>query len=162
MTVLSACIGLVLPALLPRKYTHWAAVGLFVYFGAKLLYEAAEMVRKGEGAGPSEELEEVEQSLKDQRPKSKLGSATALQALTLTFLAEWGDRSQIATIALAAAKEPLGVTLGGIVGHGCCTSIAVLGGRVLASRISERLVLGMGGSLFMVFAIHGAIAGSDD
>eukprot|EP00441_Pelagodinium_beii_P021716 CAMPEP_0197660774 /NCGR_PEP_ID=MMETSP1338-20131121/51054_1 /TAXON_ID=43686 ORGANISM="Pelagodinium beii, Strain RCC1491" /NCGR_SAMPLE_ID=MMETSP1338 /ASSEMBLY_ACC=CAM_ASM_000754 /LENGTH=226 /DNA_ID=CAMNT_0043238199 /DNA_START=144 /DNA_END=825 /DNA_ORIENTATION=- len=111
MTALSACIGLVLPSLLPRKYTHWAAVALFVYFGAKLLFEAVQMLRSGTGKGPSDELEEVEQELKDGSSKEKKSSAVALQALTLTFLAEWGDRSQIATIALAAAKDPLGVTL---------------------------------------------------
>lgn len=98
---------------------------------------------------------------------------TLTQAFTLTFLAEWGDRSQIATIALAAAKDPFGVTIGksvvagwndactplplvhpcsynarfclamgegGIIGHALCTGIAVIGGRMLAARISERTV----------------------
>lgn len=45
----------------------------------------------------------------------------------MTFLAEWGDRSQISTIALAAAHDPYGVTLGGIIGHAFCTGGAVLG-----------------------------------
>ena len=75
------------------------------------------------------------------------------QAFTLTFLAEWGDRSQIATIALAAAREPFGVTLGGCIGHACCTAMAVVGGKLLASSISERKVLLAGGVCFVVFAV---------
>ena len=76
-----------------------------------------------------------------------------MQAFTLTFLAEWGDRSQIATIALAAAREPFGVTLGGCIGHACCTAMAVVGGKLLASSISERMVLLAGGVCFVVFAV---------
>jgi putative Ca2+/H+ antiporter (TMEM165/GDT1 family) len=167
MTILSASIGLVLPALLPRKYTHWAAVALFIYFGVKLLWEAIEMFRQGVGVGPSGELEEVEQSLKDGSPSSKMNGhrkGVALKvmakALGLTFVAEWGDRSQIATIALAAAKESVcGVTLGGVTGHFCCTGLAVLGGRFLATSISERSVLMAGGALFLAFAAHGALYG---
>lgn len=34
----------------------------------------------------------------------------------LTFLAEWGDRSQIATISLAAHQNPLAVCLGAVLG----------------------------------------------
>jgi len=77
------------------------------------------------------------------------------QACTLTFLAEWGDRSQIATIALAAAKEPIGVTLGSCLGHALCTGLAVIGGRLLATSISERMVHLAGGLLFLLFAILG-------
>eukprot|EP00429_Kryptoperidinium_foliaceum_P055444 CAMPEP_0176089042 /NCGR_PEP_ID=MMETSP0120_2-20121206/44591_1 /TAXON_ID=160619 /ORGANISM="Kryptoperidinium foliaceum, Strain CCMP 1326" /LENGTH=229 /DNA_ID=CAMNT_0017422915 /DNA_START=30 /DNA_END=719 /DNA_ORIENTATION=- len=167
MTALSVALGVALPALLPKEYTHWAAVALFVYFGGKLLLEAAEMFRSGEGAGPSSELDEVEQSLKDvNSPKVDKTSfqglqAVAMQAFTLTFLAEWGDRSQISTVALAAAKNPWGVMLGGSIGHCCCTSLAVLGGKYLAASISERIVVGVGGVLFLLFAVHGALFGSD-
>jgi len=76
------------------------------------------------------------------------------QALTLTFLAEWGDRSQIATIALAASKNPFGVIVGGLIGHAFCTGLAVIGGRMLAARISEKHVATVGGILFLLFGIH--------
>ncbi len=80
-------------------------------------------------------------------------------AFSMTLLAEWGDRSQIATIALAASRDVLGVTVGGIVGHIACTSMAVLGGRILASSISERNVHLGGGVLFLLFALQSGIAG---
>ncbi|CAK9252796.1 unnamed protein product, partial [Sphagnum jensenii] len=83
------------------------------------------------------------------------------QALTLTFLAEWGDRSQIATIALAASKNVYGVILGGLLGHAFCTGLAVIGGRLLAARISEKTVAIIGGILFLFFAVHSYITGSD-
>jgi len=158
MTVLSACIGLVLPAILPPQYTRWAAIALFVFFGCNLIREATQMFAKGEGLGPSDELEEVEKELDESKEnKNKIFSIIA-QAFVLTFLAEWGDRSQISTIALAAARSPLGVTFGGIIGHMCCTTVAVLGGRALAGRIPERIIVAAGGALFIVFAIHGVVA----
>lgn len=92
----------------------------------------------------------------------KTAWAVFTQTFTLTFLAEWGDRSQIATIALASAKDPLGVTFGGTIGHALCTGLAVLGGKMLSARISERTVLLAGGVLFCIFALHGLYAGSDD
>jgi len=72
----------------------------------------------------------------------------------MTFFAEWGDRSQIATIALAAAKDPTGVTVGACFGHFLCTGMAVVGGRMLASRISEKTVHLGGGTIFLLFGIH--------
>ncbi|RTG87549.1 uncharacterized protein DC041_0004640 [Schistosoma bovis] len=58
-----------------------------------------------------------------------------VEAFVLTFFAEWGDRSQITTIVLAATKSALGVIVGGVVGHALCTGLAVLMGRFVAQRI---------------------------
>lgn len=59
MTALSAAIGWALPAILPKAYTHYAAVALFAYFGVKLLREGA-ATKANE---PNEELEEAEREL---------------------------------------------------------------------------------------------------
>ena len=83
------------------------------------------------------------------------------QAFTLTFLAEWGDRSQIATIALASSKNVFGVILGGIIGHAFCTGLAVVGGRMLAAKISEKTTTLVGGTLFMFFAITSFLWGPE-
>ena len=194
-------MGLVLPSILPRRYTHVIGGILFLYFGIKLILDSRGMQDK-----VSDELEEVEEELLHTSSKSKkdeeessdldgsdvdmenggggdggapeagrrrpakrsassgLAGATAykstsfqatfVQSLTLTFLAEWGDRSQIATIALAAAKDPVGVTVGGCVGHSMCTGLAVVGGRMLAARISEKTVSFYGGIIFTIFGVH--------
>ena len=92
---------------------------------------------------------------------SKNWYQVVLQSFTLTFIAEWGDRSQIATIALAAAKNPIGVTIGGTLGHFMCTGAAVLGGRMIASRISEKTVSQVGGIIFFIFGIHSLFFESD-
>jgi len=170
MTVLSTIVGHVAPMLLPPALTHYAAVCLFMVFGVRMLRESREA-----GDAASDELEEVEAELSkkqedvpvDEEAAGDARSASAdsakqtilLQAFTLTFLAEWGDRSQIATIALAAAKEPFGVTLGAIIGHAICTGIAVIGGKLLASRISERMTLRAGGVIFILFAIAALVQG---
>lgn len=127
--------------------------------------------KKGEGEGNEEDddEEDVESGNNGKRKKSRgfwcisgLDNVKVFtQAFTLTFLAEWGDRSQIATIALAASKNPYGVIFGGLVGHALCTGMAVVGGRMLAARISERSVAVIGGVLFLFFGVTSFIWGPE-
>jgi len=77
-----------------------------------------------------------------------------LEALVLTFLAEWGDRSQLATIALATHYNAIGVTIGGVLGHCICTVGAVCGGKMLAMKISPRPVALFGGITFLACAYY--------
>lgn len=76
---------------------------------------------------------------------SLLLSPAWVQTFAMTFLGEWGDRSQIATIAMAAGHDYWWVTFGAITGHGICTAAAVIGGRAIAGKVSMRV--GKSGSL---------------
>ncbi|KAH7969239.1 hypothetical protein HPB52_016278 [Rhipicephalus sanguineus] len=159
MTVLSAGLGFV-TTVIPRVYTHYLSIALFVFFGVRMIREAYYM-QPDEGM---DEYEEVQKSLsrkemddsanqaRDSVVNMEAGSTSVsfrrrmrlflskvfFQALTLTFVAEWGDRSQIATIILAAREDPVAVSLGAILGHSLCTLLAVIGGRLVAQWISVR------------------------
>ncbi|KAH8420762.1 hypothetical protein KR222_004311 [Zaprionus bogoriensis] len=85
-----------------------------------------------------------------------------VQAFTMTFLAEWGDRSQLTTIILAASKDVYGVIVGGVLGHCICTGLAVIGGRLVASKISVRTVTIVGGIVFIGFAVYAVLMPPND
>jgi putative Ca2+/H+ antiporter (TMEM165/GDT1 family) len=80
---------------------------------------------------------------------SLLLSPAWVQTFVMTFLGEWGDRSQIATIAMAAGQDYWWVTGGAVSGHAVCTGVAVLGGRAIAGKVSLRVgtyrLLGLSG-----------------
>jgi putative Ca2+/H+ antiporter (TMEM165/GDT1 family) len=152
MTVISVLMGQVI-SLLPKAYIHFAEIALFLGFGIKLLYDASQMP----DVAACEEIEEAKETVEqaDRAIRRKAVWSIILQSFGLTFLAEWGDRTQIATVALAASNNPWGVTLGAIAGHTICAAIAVIGGCLVAGRLSERLIIGSGGVLFLIF---GAVA----
>ncbi|XP_072294669.1 putative divalent cation/proton antiporter TMEM165 [Eucyclogobius newberryi] len=173
MTCLSVLFGYA-TTIIPRIYTYYVSTALFAIFGVRMLREGLKM-SPDEG---QEELEEVQAEIKkkdEELQRSKLvngapdveaGAGSTLpqkawqniispifiQAFTLTFLAEWGDRSQLTTIILAARENPLGVAVGGTLGHCLCTGLAVIGGRMIAQKISVRTVTIIGGIVFLAFA----------
>ncbi|CAI9096266.1 OLC1v1032365C1 [Oldenlandia corymbosa var. corymbosa] len=177
MTIFSALVGWAAPNLISRKWTHHITTILFLGFGLWSLWDAFH-------EGESEELAEVEAQLdadlkanggvtkenkkdddhlKKQRQPflAQFFSPILLKAFSITFFGEWGDKSQLATIGLAADENPFGVVLGGIIGQALCTTAAVLGGKSLAKQISEKFVALSGGVLFIVFGIQSFLSPID-
>ncbi|OAY72086.1 GDT1-like protein 4 [Ananas comosus] len=157
MTVLSTGLGRIVPNLISRKHTNSAATVLYAFFGLRLLYIAW---RSDSKSSQKKEIEEVEEKLEAGQGKttfrrifSRFCTPIFLESFVLTFLAEWGDRSQIATIALATHKNAIGVAVGATLGHTICTSFAVVGGSMLASKISQGTVATIGGLLFLGFSL---------
>ncbi|XP_052165851.1 GDT1-like protein 4 [Oryza glaberrima] len=157
MTILSTGLGRIVPNLISRKHTNSAATVLYAFFGLRLLYIAW---RSDSKASQKKEIEEVEEKLEAGQGKStfrrifsRFCTPIFLESFVLTFLAEWGDRSQIATIALATHKNAVGVAVGATLGHTICTSFAVVGGSMLASKISQGTVATIGGLLFLGFSL---------
>lgn len=155
MTVLSVAIGQIFHSV-PNSLTgglpldDYVAIASFLFFGVKSLRAALSV--KNDGEGIAEEMEDAKKTLVDSGADMKGGWPLVAEASTLTLLAEVGDRSQLATIALGAAGDPMGVALGGTVGHCIATGLAVLGGSFISKYFSERAINIVGGVLFIFFA----------
>ncbi|XP_050221672.1 GDT1-like protein 1, chloroplastic [Mercurialis annua] len=128
-----------------------AAVCLLVYFGVSTLIDAS----SSDGLKAEDEQKEAELAVSEFSGNGAgiiAAASTIISTFALVFVAEWGDKSFFSTIALAAASSPLGVIGGALAGHGTATLIAVLGGSLLGTFLSEKVIAYTGGVLFLVFA----------
>eukprot|EP00877_Chromochloris_zofingiensis_P014336 jgi/Chrzof1/9156/Cz03g38030.t1 len=120
------------------------------------LLQAAYKVETAGGSSSDEEMADAEMTVQEAESSGKVSSsptmASFFEVATLIFLAEWGDRSMLATIALGAAQSPVGVAVGATVGHAAATAIAVVGGALASKYVSEKTVNLISGVLFLVFA----------
>ncbi|KAG6541012.1 hypothetical protein Mapa_017585 [Marchantia paleacea] len=161
MTVISVVIGRLfrkVPASLQTTLPvgEYAAVALLLWFGLRSIKAAWDIPSAGsknEEHQEMGELAEAEEFLKQVDDKKVSTPLEVLgEAFSLIFVAEWGDRSMLATIALGAAQSPWGVASGAIGGHVLATLLAVVGGALLARYLSEKMIGYFGGFLFLGFA----------
>ena len=184
MHVMSALFGALALNIVPKAYTYYISAILFAIFGLKMLKEGYYMSPED----AQEEMEEVQEELRKKDDAEKMNdveggmlgspiktatsgissvlkllfSAIFIQAFTMTFLAEWGDRSQLATIVLAARENTWAVIIAGVLGHSLCTGLAVLGGRFIAQKISVRTVTLVGAVVFLLFAFTAFLMDPDE
>jgi putative Ca2+/H+ antiporter (TMEM165/GDT1 family) len=153
VTLLSLALGYGLRELVPTALWPWLAAVLFLGFGVKLLIDAQRMGRAGE----DDEKEEAERAVADAESRGTIQTVRAVivEAFTLVFIAELGDRTQFTTIFLAAAPGFgfAALLAGTLLGHALVTWLAVGAGQWIGGRISERLLYGLSGGLFLVFGL---------
>lgn len=147
------------------------AMVLFGIFGTQLLLEAYRLHKKdvndaemrsllgGEDAPTHGERLDAEEALRE--ADAKEGKVTSWwgavwQTFTLMFVAEWGDRSMFATLALATQHNVVGVIVGAMAAHMLANIMAVVGGEMLSNVISEKVMAATGGFVFVAFSLLSA------
>jgi len=153
MTCISALLGVVVKELpagmqVGQRFVHLATAACFAVFGVSNLLQARSAKQAAE-----EEREDADEAVEQTLSKGRGRWKEWWQCALLVFLAEWGDRSMIATVALAAEFNPIGVTFGGMAGHTVATSLAVFGGDMLNRYVNETTAKRIGGVLFLIFAV---------
>eukprot|EP00188_Purpureofilum_apyrenoidigerum_P003657 Plantae.Rhodophyta-Purpureofilum_apyrenoidigerum.ctg38869.p1 GENE.Plantae.Rhodophyta-Purpureofilum_apyrenoidigerum.ctg38869~~Plantae.Rhodophyta-Purpureofilum_apyrenoidigerum.ctg38869.p1 ORF type:complete len:364 (-),score=42.66 Plantae.Rhodophyta-Purpureofilum_apyrenoidigerum.ctg38869:142-1170(-) len=150
MTIIACFLGH-LGQFLPPVFTHYASIALFAYFGIRMLLQARDLP---DTPGAGGEADSAKQMVAQFQSEGQKNAAILARVSSLIFVAEWLDRSMIATMALAASGNTPLVFLGATFANIICTAIAVLGAALVSTKISERTVAIIAGVLFEFFAVY--------
>lgn len=135
LNLLAVLFGASVAAWLPEWVTATLVAVLFAAFGWQT-WRAAD----------AEAVEVVEKS----------GRSVFLSTFGLIFLAELGDKTQLAVAGLASTQAALPVWVGGTLGLAAVSALGVLAGRTVLHRLPMRVLHRVSGALFLLLA---ALAG---
>lgn len=131
LNLLAVLFGAVAATWLPEWLIAAIVAMLFAIFGLRSLREAKE--------------ETVEVRERD-------GRSVLLSTFVLIFLAELGDKTQLAVAGLASTQAALPVWVGGTLALSLTSAVGVLAGQTLLRRLPIPVLHQVSGGLFLVLA----------
>ncbi len=138
LNTLAVVFGVVIASWLPQYVVSGTVALLFAAFGIHALRIDDE-----------EDDEEVEE---------KSGHSIFFTTFLLITVAEFGDKTQLAVVALSSTALPLAVWLGATVALATTSALGVLAGRTILQKIPLALLHRSSGVIFLILAM---IAGYD-
>lgn len=140
LNTLAVVFGVAIANWIPELVISIIVSLLFLFFGIQSLREAS---------AEEEELDDSDVAIKSQ-------NHIFFSTLALITLAEFGDKTQLAVVALSARFEPLSVWIGASLALAATSLMAVWAGRTILQRISMTLLHRLSGLLFIVLAAFAA------
>ena len=147
VTLLGAIGGQVLSRFIPAHVLRLVAALAFVLMGLLIVREAIKAARNTDPM--------CESVTPDVECANRVWDWKAFgSTLSLLFVAELGDKTQLAVLSLASkAGSPWLVFVGGAIALTLVTAIGVVGGHSLCRLIPERVLLWVSGVAFVVMGV---------
>ncbi|WP_300332569.1 TMEM165/GDT1 family protein [Accumulibacter sp.] len=92
----------------------------------------------------------------DDEVEERSGHGIFLTTFLLLTVAEFGDKTQLAVVALSSTQAPAAVWVGATVALAMTSAIGILAGRTILQRIPLALLHKLSGAFFLVLAIVAA------
>lgn len=134
LNALAVIFGMAIANWLPEIYVSLTVAILFAVFGIQAL-----RFKEDEGSNQIEE---------------RNNHSVFLTTLLLITVAEFGDKTQIAVVALSSTSLPLAVWAGATFALATTSALGVWAGRTILQRIPLNLLHRASGIFFLLFAVY--------
>lgn len=134
LNALAVMFGMAIASWLPEIVVSLTVAILFALFGIHALR-----------AEEDEENESIEE---------KKSHSVFLTTLLLITIAEFGDKTQIAVVALSSTSIPIAVWIGATLALATTSALGVWAGRTILQKIPLRLLHRISGVFFLLLAIY--------
>lgn len=134
LNTLAVLFGTALATWLPRYAVAAAVAVLFAAFGIHAL--------------------QVNEDDDDGEVKEKSGHGIFFTTFVLLTFAEFGDKTQLAVVALSSTALPVAVWLGSTLALTTTSALGVLAGRTVLQKIPLTLLHRISGAIFLILAVY--------
>ena len=160
MNILAIVAGYTVILFIPRSIIDWIGFFCFLFFGLFWVYEGMNMESKSVKEEYEEELEGNDNNYNlvneedDKNKNSKSVWLLCAELFGFLCISEFGDKSEISTVAIAAVYNLYAVLIGTMLAYFFNIVIAAFLGHYIGQYLSEKMMSIIGGLLFVGFAIQ--------